>query len=310
MSTASDNSSAPDQDTASSAAGIPLGASLKRAREARGMSAKQVAQSLRLDLHVIEALERDDYARLPALTFVRGYLHNYARLVGMDEGLIAQALPDAGATPAQALQRRAIAQRRPVRPGVPWGRWLRRLVLLALLAALALWLFPHAQQWWQARTAAEAPDSGAQLQLPESPAGPASTLALPEPVPPEPVEEPETVLPLPAPASIEPTPAAAPEVDTVVPTPVPAPAPVPTPTATEQVDLVLTFGEDSWAEVRDSRGRLLYEMVRAGMRKELKGVPPFRLLLGNSPGVQVEYRGRPFDHAPHSRGNVARFTLE
>lgn len=305
VTTNSDDSAATpaeSETTSGAAVGIPMGARLKRAREARGLSAQQVAQSLRLDLQVIEALERDDYSRLPALTFVRGYLHNYARLVDVDEAAIAQALPDAGATPAQALQRRAVAKHRSVRPALPWGKWLQRLVILVVLAAVLAWLYPMALEWWQDRDLAETDTTGEQLALPARP-------VVPSPTPPTtvPEQEPTLALPLPIPSSAPPAPVAKIEITPPATAVVPVPEP---PAAAPQVDLVLVFVGDSWAEVRDSQRRLLFEMVRAGSRKALKGTPPFQLLLGNAPGVQVEYRGQAFDHSPHSRGNVARFTLD
>ncbi len=69
----------PDAPTADSP-----GIQLKRAREARGLDVSQLAASLRIAPQVVEALEQDDYARLPSAVFVSGYIRSYARLVGLD----------------------------------------------------------------------------------------------------------------------------------------------------------------------------------------------------------------------------------
>lgn len=67
------------------------GADLKEAREGMDVSTREVADALNLPVHVIEALEADDYERLPPTVFTRGYLRSYARLLELSpEGLLAR----------------------------------------------------------------------------------------------------------------------------------------------------------------------------------------------------------------------------
>ena len=64
------------------------GAHLRQAREAANISADKISASLLLGSKTIEALEADSFDRLPAPTFVRGYLRSYARLLGLPAGPI------------------------------------------------------------------------------------------------------------------------------------------------------------------------------------------------------------------------------
>jgi len=48
------------------------------------MSVEQVADKLHLLQSVVSSLEKDCYDRIRGETFVRGYLRNYARLLGVD----------------------------------------------------------------------------------------------------------------------------------------------------------------------------------------------------------------------------------
>ena len=64
------------------------GAHLRKAREEADMSVAQVAAALLLHHRTVEALEADAYDRLPAPTFVRGYLRGYARVLGLPSGPI------------------------------------------------------------------------------------------------------------------------------------------------------------------------------------------------------------------------------
>ena len=64
--------------------GSTPGRLVRAQREARGLSVAEVADSLHLTMHYVKALENDDYAKLPGLTFVKGYFRTYGRHLGMD----------------------------------------------------------------------------------------------------------------------------------------------------------------------------------------------------------------------------------
>lgn len=70
-----------EENTVSSSA---PGARLRAERERRGQAVGDIAAQLRLDGSVIQALEADDYDRLPAAIFVKGYIRSYGKLMQMD----------------------------------------------------------------------------------------------------------------------------------------------------------------------------------------------------------------------------------
>lgn len=76
--------------------------------------------------------------------------------------------------------------------------------------------------------------------------------------------------------------------------------------------LRLDYNAESWTEVQDANGaRLLYGLVPAGEVRRVEGAAPFRILLGNSRGVQVTINGQRFDHLPFARKNdTARFSVD
>lgn len=51
------------------------------------------------------------------------------------------------------------------------------------------------------------------------------------------------------------------------------------------------------------------DIAKAGQTKTVEGEAPFKVLLGNAPGVTLEYNGEVYDHAKYNRKGVARFTL-
>lgn len=59
-----------------------IGKQLSVARERMGLTVAEAAASLRVDLAVIESLEAGRFAALGAPVFARGYLRQYAELLG------------------------------------------------------------------------------------------------------------------------------------------------------------------------------------------------------------------------------------
>jgi cytoskeleton protein RodZ len=59
------------------------GERLRAARLSMGFDLAKIASELHLTTPVVEALEADDFQKVGARVFVRGYLRNYARVVGM-----------------------------------------------------------------------------------------------------------------------------------------------------------------------------------------------------------------------------------
>ncbi len=72
------------------------GLSLRQARERCRLSVASIADTLHLEPRVIEALEADDYSQLPPVTYVRGYLGAYARLVNLPVANVLQAFERVG----------------------------------------------------------------------------------------------------------------------------------------------------------------------------------------------------------------------
>ena len=67
---------------------------------------------------------------------------------------------------------------------------------------------------------------------------------------------------------------------------------------------------ESWVEVTDSGGHILLSSLQpAGARQDVNGRAPLTIVIGNAPGVHVEYGGKSVDLAPYTRGHVARLAL-
>ena len=88
-------------------------------------------------------------------------------------------------------------------------------------------------------------------------------------------------------------------------------APLATPVMAGGARLVFEFAGESWVEVRDASGRLIFSRLnQAGSSQEVQGTPPLELVVGNAPLVSLSWRGKAVDLAPATRGEVARIKLQ
>jgi cytoskeletal protein RodZ len=61
-----------------------FGSMMRRARERRGISLRQIATATKISVGALEALERNDISRLPGGIFSRAIVRSYALEVGLD----------------------------------------------------------------------------------------------------------------------------------------------------------------------------------------------------------------------------------
>lgn len=248
------------------------GRSLREARIARGLSIADVAQSIKFSPRQIETIERDDFAKLPGTTFVRGFIRSYAKLLHLDEQTLLAMLDrqtpqadvqihlpqDTGAALPQPGEQRSI---HPL------------LILLAILVsiAVALWIILD----WSGKNEKSRPASSNSVPIVQPP------LAY--------VEQPAATL-----------------VDPNQPMPKIPPSPGP-----DIRQLVFVFEDKSWVEVKDATQRVIFaQNNEPGTRQVVNGKPPFALVIGNASRVQLQFEEQQIDLRPHTKVDVARFTLE
>lgn len=62
-----------------------IGEKLRLAREARGIALRDISEQTRISIRYLEAIETDEYNRLPGGIFNRSFIRAYAKYVGYDE---------------------------------------------------------------------------------------------------------------------------------------------------------------------------------------------------------------------------------
>jgi cytoskeleton protein RodZ len=323
-------------DRAAALPAISIGKTLREARERLGLSVADVSSQIKFVSRQIEALEADDFQHLPEMTFLRGFVRCYAKLLHLDAQVLLAALPQTPAVPVQLM---------PASVEVPFPRahsqqlqnllWSAAALLLAVPAVLfAVWHYttpPEQPEVAQVETQVTLP---AEMQIvPASPVAEASVMAASlvaaaatPPVAPvatstvAPVAPPVVAaLPIPMPAK--------PAVQPVQPTVLAAKPPVqPAQTQAASVKPVaaasitpqaaalrLVFEADSWTEIRERNDKIISSQVNLrGSELRLDGHAPFTLVIGHAVSARLYYRGKQVDLKPYTNAysEVARVTLE
>ncbi len=287
-----------------------LGAVLFTGRTAKNLTVKEVSNQLRLSVAQIEALESDNFAALPQAMATRGFIRNYARLLDLDaEPLLARyraLIPDN--VPSVLSVQTSMQQVMISSNGKP--KFIYILSAMLLLLTVLLWLFYANYSVKSDLTSVNQLANASHEQAAES-------LTLPE-------------IALPA---AERQPAAMPaEQDALTVSATAATEAEKANTTQENVassrqaaatlkpniaetahgnSLSISVTEETWIQVKDKAGVVLYEKkLAANSSDSINGLPPLYLWVGNVKATTVTFLGKTVDLSNHTKNNIARITLE
>ncbi len=228
---------------------------LRRQREMREISLRDIADRTKISLRYLEAMESDRFDLLPAPIFAKGFLREYARYVGLSpDDVVNHYLSVNHPEELEAASRDDTkvtrAKPRPVDPGqTPVNRNWSYGLLLAVVGLILLVLVGVAA--WFADRRHEQPASS--KQAPPIVAAP----------------------PAPAPRSAS------------------TPAPPPQPAA--PLEVTLNFSQDCWVEaVIDGKNRIS-ELRVQGEALPLEAEKSVVLTLGNAGAVEIQVNGYPLE---------------
>lgn len=139
----------PDQETQSEVRSelASFGEELRREREIRGISLKEIADATKISKRFLEAIEKNDHRTLPAPVFTRGFVREYARYLGLNVEEMVNRYNFASAGdervekphmhPVNPAPVRDISPRPQPKRGIPpaYARVDRNILLLLLIAA-------------------------------------------------------------------------------------------------------------------------------------------------------------------------------
>src|ERR1017187_2758872 len=294
-----------------------VGETLRRERLKRNLDLEEISQELKISTRFLQAIENDQYDKLPGGIFAKSFVRQYARLLGLDEEAIAgevqQALGSAPEVPQFAGKAKA-AGFAPIQvPKVEewqtvgykrfrWSGWLSAVVLVAVMlvcSAVYAWMQrPKSPVTAQTNSPMQ---SGAQSGARSAPASapvaaqpsPSTSANAPPPPPVEPAATPAQVVEQ-RPAELKPAPAV-------------ARVPPPNPAATVHVEI--TADEAAWVLARSDGKYAFSASMDAHTTRTVEGVKDVTLRLGNAGGMTISLNGKPIGPAgPKGQVRTIQFT--
>ena len=309
-----------------------FGLVFRAAREDAGMAPDQVADALHLDVAVVSAIEDGRFADLPMRPYARGYVRNYARLLGLDADELARRFDAADAhrpepsvvVPRHRLTPKAELALRPIALG-----YAAIVAVLLIALGAVLWTAWRVQDWQFPFLADESVEQPTAEPTTQTPAGPPNVSPWPivaeggagerEGAPlarEEPSAGEREGVPLarrePSAGEREGAPLAREELSSeAIADTEPALADGPVAASGVVGELTVFFDDESWVSVDDATGKQLFgDLGRNGRTITVAGQVPLSVLVGNALAVRVEFDGESVDLGPFTReNNVARFEL-
>jgi len=134
-----------------------FGEHLKREREMRGVSLDEICSATRIGTRFLQALEDEEWERLPGGVFNRGFVRGVSRYLGLDEeGMVAEYVT--AVNEGKDTMPGWPAKPEPQKATVDWRPWVGAAAVLVLLIA-AGWF------GWRFYSARRAQRSAAQLAI-------------------------------------------------------------------------------------------------------------------------------------------------
>ncbi|OHC81177.1 MAG: hypothetical protein A2100_04510 [Sideroxydans sp. GWF2_59_14] len=291
---------------------LNVGTTLREAREGQGMSVYDIAERIKFAPKQVEALEANDYERLPKATFLRGFVRSYARVLQLDEAELIAALPTEPST-------QQITKQQIVDVSFPSVLASRRINVMWLAGALGVALVLGLFVWLSDGESAQKPSEVVveTVPLPMQDAGASAVVA-----PPTLSAEPE-IAKIAEPRKVEQ------KVTKTQTTAVTAPVPVipvvssvastataKPPVAPEMLKrrpLHFVFTGAAWIEVIDVNGDILLSRSNLGGTEKWIGGPrraPYDVSIGNPGNVKMYYKGKEIDLSEYAGMNTARLKVE
>jgi len=318
-----------------------VGHLLRNARMAKGMSIDEVSRQLRLSVPQIEAIEKEDFEKIPGRTFLRGFIRNYAHLVQLDPAPLLQMLP--ASTRVVSTYERTPFKNKQIsfssNREAPGNHSLIIAVILLVIVLGAYFLFENGG--WNKNsdssiaseeTKIESATASVDIQLPLSAAVKNSTGA---PVnkssevthtarSPENAETAADVKTTTVAVDIKPVVEKsgktektekiekAEKAEKAEKTEKAEKIEKKADTAKNIGHLHFKFTADSWVKVVDGAGTSVFEQLKKGGSEQMvTGKRPLSIVIGNASGVNLTYNDKEIDISSYKKqGGTARFTLE
>lgn len=122
-----------------------MGVRLKKAREALHLTEKEAAARLYLNPKIISVIEMEAFSDGPPITFMRGYVRSYARMLSLPETEIKSGLDELENIYPQTNPNKPVLHATPINKSDRYIRWITYLIVATLIVLVTLWWRSHSK---------------------------------------------------------------------------------------------------------------------------------------------------------------------
>ena len=286
---------------------VSPGAMLREARKALSLSQEHISSKLNFKVDLVNDIENDIFSPSTPVTFIRGYLVNYAKLVAVEVEDILASYDALDAASIQRSEMLSFSNETTKQAEHSRVMWLSYLIVAVLVGLTVL--------WWQQESSQQATNSvsvtsDTQTVNVEQNSGEQTATAVVfssategQPLVDKDVQPIENKN----------------EVDLVVSTDIkvvnnanasPEVTEQPQSQVPEISTAVFTFNGDCWVNIYDATGeRIAWGVKKAGYVMTIQGKAPLRITVGKPELTSIVFNGQSVDMSAFNVGNIAKFDL-
>ena len=292
------------------------GAMLSEARKALSLSQEFISSKLNLKVSLVEDIENDIFDPSMPVTFNRGYLANYAKLVGVEVEDILASYDALDAATIQRSEMLSFSKETSKQAEHSRVMWLSYLIVAVFVGLTVLWWLQESRQ--QADDSTVIPNTtSAQVEnddIATKPSEPSlseeSALVNDDAQPSEKNNEAITPLITTTDPLINEASNDANDIELLANTVVDE-----FPQSTEPKEPIIstaifTFKGDCWVNIYDATGeRIAWGVKKSGYVMTIQGKAPLRITVGKPELTSIIFNDQPVDMSAFDIGNIAKFNL-
>ncbi|HCH70275.1 MAG TPA: DUF4115 domain-containing protein [Colwellia sp.] len=269
------------------------GLMLSEARKKLSLSTEDVGSRLNFRTNLVHEIEQDIFDPSLPVTFYRGYLRNYAKLVAVDIDEVLSAYDMLGVTEVQRSEMQSFSKLTIKQAEHSRLMWFSYLVVALLFGLMVLWwlqdpklsinLFDQPKQEQSiSNNISETADVNVAKKVVEEPGLPVESAIAKQNIETVPESKIESIV------NVNSDTALVADVSTVV----------------------FTFSGDCWVNIFDATGeRIAWGVKKSGYVMTIAGKAPFKVTLGKPELAVIAFNGEQVDMSSFNVGNIAKFTL-
>lgn len=290
---------------------VSPGAMLLEARIALSLSQQHIADRLNFKVSLVQNIEEDHFDPMLPATFNRGYLTNYAKLVGVDAVDVLASYDALDAATIQRSEMLSFSNEKTKQAEHSRVMWLSYLIAAVFIGLTIIWWLQESRQQGQDTFIAEpkvevmnvdkndnvSEDDGVDLTVSEAEKAKDHTDAV--------VTEPEHISEenLKSEQMSSHIDESAVSPDTILSESLQASQPI-------MSTAIFTFKGDCWVNIFDATGeRVAWGVKKSGYVMSIQGVAPLKITVGKPELTSINFNGQAVDMSSFNTGNIAKFNL-